>query len=168
MAVSLADLTAFLDRLDRTVEKQYTLVAAGGTAMALRRIKESTRDIDFIVERGGLDRLSQYCKSAGGGLRVDLFYPGIVYINKLPPDYLDHSNSFGSFENLAVYALSIPDIIITKAARLSQQDIMDIESCRDAGVTGTALLDRYKLYEKNQTLQDNMTKILRSVFDVPV
>lgn len=52
MSVRLPDLKEYLARLGTTLDSECILVAAGGTAPTFARIKGSTKDIDFVVEKG--------------------------------------------------------------------------------------------------------------------
>lgn len=54
MGVDVDLLTAFIRALGDAVNSKCSLVAAGGTALTLYGIKQSTEDVDFVVETGSM------------------------------------------------------------------------------------------------------------------
>ena len=160
MRVDGAALLEFLTRLDGILSEHYVLVAAGGAALTLHDLKTSTKDVDFIVDVGNADKFRQLADNLGD-VQVNVFERGEVWFN-VPADYF--STAYGSFDNMELYALSIPDIIITKAARLSGDDWMDIVSCRES-TTWDELARRFTAYPRNSITQlNNMRKILINIF----
>lgn len=157
MAVDAAGLLDMLRRADGLLEQRYVLVAAGGTAMTFYGLKEYTKDVDFIVASGDIPVLK---KTFGvvTDARVDLFDPAMVLFTQLPPDYVSKSGKYASLNNIDVYVLSKPDIVITKAARLDDVDIADIENC---GQTWWEIVDRYGDYVyRDDTLLGNLRTLL--------
>lgn len=46
------DIIRRMEGVGRRLPGAYDIVAVGGTSLALHGLKEQTRDVDFIVERG--------------------------------------------------------------------------------------------------------------------
>ena len=164
MVVDKNDLVTHLHKLDHVLDRRYSLVAAGGTALTLYGVKQNTLDIDFVVADGDIRHLKETC--SGIGLAADLFFPGIVYVNPLPPDYISMSSRFGSFINITLYALNKVDIILTKIGRLNDKDLDDIRACMNHGVSWQAVANRYTQY--NPAPDKKKTRnILCEIFDAP-
>lgn len=163
MPVDGADLLKLLTRLDMALSECYVLVAAGGTALTLHRLKTSTKDIDFIVDSGDADKFRQLVNSLSDA-HVDVFERGKVWFNPLPDDYVSAAVGYWSFTHIKLSALNITDVIITKAARLSGDDWRDIVSCRES-TTWIDLVKRFDSYPKNNSIQqNNMRKVLINIF----
>jgi predicted nucleotidyltransferase component of viral defense system len=71
------DLLATLDNWDSLMNFRVRLIACGGTALTLLKMKDSTRDIDFTVPmQKEYDRLMKFLgdlgyEEKGGGLAHD-------------------------------------------------------------------------------------------------
>ena len=71
------DLLATLDNWDSLMNFRVRLIACGGTALTLLKIKDSTKDIDFTVPMvREYDRLMKFLRNLGyeekgGGLAHD-------------------------------------------------------------------------------------------------
>ncbi len=133
----------FLSVLNEGLSKKITLVAAGGTAMTLLDLKQSTIDIDFTIP--GCDRLEfeQALKSNPPGYRVDRWTDGCVFCQTLPKDYLKKSIEIKDFSHISLRALQPVDIIVTKIGRLNARDMQDIEACIMKGkVSETEIKER--------------------------
>jgi hypothetical protein len=136
----------FLSVLNEDLPKKITLVAAGGTAMTLLDLKQSTIDIDFTIP--GCDRLEfeQALKSNPPGYRVDRWTDGCVFCQTLPKDYLQKSIEIKKFSHISLRALQPVDIIVTKIGRLNARDMQDIEACITKGkVSETEIKERVLL-----------------------
>ena len=133
------DLETFL-QLIANLNTEITLFAIGGTAMLLKNIKESTKDIDFITT---LDykTINQLFKKAGlkeqnssqlcniwylDNIRIDLFYDNFIMGVKFPKDWINQSEHLRNIGKIRLYILNWYDIIITKIARSEERDIEDI------------------------------------------
>ena len=166
MGVDKTGLLELLAHLDVELAERHVLVAAGGTALTLHDLKTSTKDIDIIVDEGDVDKTRRLAGRLSNS-HVDVFDPGMVWFNPLPGDYVSEAVGYGSFVNMELYALGIPDIIITKAARLSRNDWRDITACRES-TTWIELGRRLTAYPKNNSVQqNNMRKVLINVFGAP-
>ena len=119
----------FLEALDEDLAKKITLVAVGGTAMALLDLKDSTIDIDFTVPSGDMVYFEQVLKSNPPGYKVDRWTDGTVFCQTLPSDYLEKSIKIREYGHITLRALQPVDIIVTKIGRLNDRDFKDIEAC---------------------------------------
>jgi hypothetical protein len=122
-------LLEFLEEIGRELPRKVVLVAVGGTAMTLLKVKPSTRDIDFTgpaddiaVFRLTLDRVPH-------GMKVDTWPGGQVFTQILPPDYLQKSKEVRAITNIELRALHPVDIVVSKLGRLDDRDEQDIEAC---------------------------------------
>ena len=151
-----------MDVLGGAISETYEVIAAGGTSLVLHNIKESTRDVDFIVERGDTMQFELAYKRHCEG-PIDVSFPGECFVTKLPHDYMSLTKYIDSFGTLTVRALSVIDTIITKSTRSNRRDIRDIESCVDY-VDGADVLKRFQEYSVES---DNIARqTIRDIFGV--
>lgn len=137
---SLNDLNTFL-QLIADLDVELELFALGGTAMVLGKIKEATKDIDFLttaryedIKRwftlAGLKEESPsiVCNiwSLGDTIRVDIFYDAFILGVPLPDDWKELSHPIRSIGKVRLFVLNWYDVIITKIARSEPRDIEDI------------------------------------------
>ena len=122
---TLDDLENFL-QLIADLEEDIELFAIGGTAMVLKNIKESTKDIDFLTTSkhkkiqelfttAGLkehDKSSLCNKWYLGNIRIDLFYDEFIMGTSLPDDWKELSEHTKDIGKLKLYILNWYDIII--------------------------------------------------------
>jgi hypothetical protein len=119
---------------------EINLFAIGGTAMVLKNIKESTKDIDFIttnpysnfrdlLSKAGLREHSKemLCNIwYFNDTRIDIFYGSFILGTELPDDWKDLSEFVKNVSKVKLYILNWYDIIITKIARCEKRDVDDI------------------------------------------
>lgn len=130
MSLDDTKLLDFLGEVDLELERKIVVVAVGGTAMTLLKIKSSTIDVDFTIPGKYYDEFEAAKKIVQPGFRVDLFHDGAVFVNMLPEDYLEKSIPIKTrLKNIDLRALSPLDIVITKIGRLDDRDEQDIQSC---------------------------------------
>jgi len=130
--ITKEDLLKWLRGIDRKLTEEIVIVAVGGTAMTLLGLKESTRDVDFCVERKCFEKFKKIAKSEI--FVVDLFRDGYVFALQLPDDYLKLALDFSdSFKNLKLKILKLEDIVLTKTSRLNARDIEDIRALAETG-----------------------------------
>jgi len=137
--VNLSSLENFLQLL-ADLDKEIELFAIGGTAMVLKNIKESTKDIDFLTTLdykeikklftlAGLKEESSL-KACNiwylEDIRIDIFYDEFILGTPLPDDWKELSEHIKDISKLKLYILNWYDIIITKIARSEIRDIEDI------------------------------------------
>lgn len=141
------------------LKRRVRLVACGGTAMTLLNIKDSSKDIDFIVPElkeykyltgklteMGYRRSSQFGWKKDEGFIFDLYPDNTVYCTELIESPLAAGNQmpFKEFARISVGILNYYDILITKLFRSSA---IDIEDC--LGLLKTAKKEiELKVFEK--------------------
>ncbi|MEI8011463.1 MAG: DUF6036 family nucleotidyltransferase [Candidatus Omnitrophota bacterium] len=123
------------------LKKKVHLIACGGTAMTLLGVKESTRDVDFLVPveaeyRYLLKTLEQlgYVSASGHGWKrpgelyiFDLFRGKSVFTTELLDSPLDHGRHtlIKELTHLYIGVLNHEDLIISKIFRCSSVDVED-------------------------------------------
>ena len=123
------------------LNKKIHLIACGGTAMTLLGVKESTRDVDFMVPvdeeyRYLIKILAQlgYVSSSGSGWKrppevyiYDLFRGKRVHTTELIDSPLDEGRHslIREFSRLYIGVLNHYDLIISKLFRCTSVDVDD-------------------------------------------
>ncbi len=138
-ATSINDLEIFL-QLMADLDHEIELFAIGGTAMVLKGIKESTKDIDFLTN-ANYETIRRMFTSAGlieksgsklvniwfmRDVRIDIFYEEFILGVSLPEDWKRMSEQVREIGKVKLYILNWYDIIITKIARAEKRDYEDI------------------------------------------
>lgn len=136
---NLGDLENFL-QLIADLDREIELFAIGGTAMVIKNIKESTKDIDFLTTLdyntlkelftlAGLEEIddSKLCnKWYLDKRRIDVFFDEFIMGIALPNDWKKISEHIKDIGKLKLYILNWYDVIITKIARSEPRDIEDV------------------------------------------
>ena len=158
--ISSIDLLDTLENWDCLMNFRIRLIACGGTALTLLNIKESTKDIDFIVPvKNEYDKLMKFLKALnyrykGNGLAHDddpnfiyqLWCGNRVFTTDLLESPLEEDNHIliKRWSHIYLGALNLTDLIITKMFRGTPADR---EDCIAAFATGQVkvekLLERY-------------------------
>lgn len=135
---AMSDLNSFL-QLIADLDTDITFFAIGGTAMVLKNIKESTKDIDFLTinDYEEIKRLfttaslkekssSEACNIwyLNNKIRIDIFYNSMFGF-ALPSDWKELSEHVKTIGKLKLYILNWYDIIISKIARSERRDVED-------------------------------------------
>lgn len=138
--INKAELLTTLSVWNGYLRKKVHLVACGGTAMTLIDVKESTKDVDFLVpdeiEYGYLLHILQdlgYKNITGAGWALDKgfifdLYPGKkVFMTELLESPLGKNNSMliEEFSYIKLLVLNYYDLIISKVFRYATADIDD-------------------------------------------
>lgn len=125
---------------DGYLKKKVHLIACGGTAITLLNIKESTKDIDFLVPNPTeyeyllkiLKELGYEPKTGHGwgrddGFIFDLFSGNRIFTTELLESPLKEGNHtlVREFANIYVGVLNYYDLIISKVFRSSTTDLED-------------------------------------------
>jgi hypothetical protein len=154
------DLLATLDNWDSLMNFRVRLIACGGTALTLLKIKDSTKDIDLTVPVAReYERLMKFLRDLGyeeqgGGLAHDddpnfiyQFWCGKkVFTTELLDSPLDPGKHIliKRWSHIYLAALNLTDLIITKMFRGTP---VDRDDCIAAFATGQVkaeqLLERY-------------------------
>ncbi len=158
MSISSKQLVDFLDEVGRTLDRKIVLVAAGGTALTLYRVKASTIDVDFTGPAQDVELFQMAVNATQPGFKVHVWPDGQVFSQFLPDDYLGKSKRISSLKNIELRALAPADIVVTKVGRLDQRDMDDIEVCiRKFRLTRNSIVRRGKQveYAGNQDVFDH-------------
>jgi len=140
--ISSKGLMQWLKEIDKGLSRKIVLVAVGGTAMTLLGIKPSTLDVDFCLDPDDVGLFKSCIKD--NKFKVDIFTSGYIFSQQLPEDYKEVSVKIRSgMVNIDLRALSLGDIIITKAARYNERDEDDIMA-----LVNSRKVDKQKLVKR--------------------
>jgi hypothetical protein len=121
-------LLDFLGEVGKELKRSITLVAVGGTALTLLKVKSSTVDVDFTIPGEDYALFKETLSGIPHGFEVDCWKNGLVFSQILPDDYLAKSILIRNMKNIHLRALNPVDIVVTKIGRLDQRDKQDIET----------------------------------------
>ena len=153
----IEDLDNFLN-LMADLNEPLELFAIGGTAMVLKKIKESTKDIDFLTTASyekikNLFRLAGLKEESSSKIcniwrlektRIDIFYDGFIMGIPFPEDWKEKSEKIKEIGKINLYILNWYDLIITKISRSEKRDIEDsIKIIESQGLDFDLLKKRY-------------------------
>jgi len=150
------DVIQLLKRIDKKLSEEVIIYLLGGGAMALRGIKDSTIDLDFVVikkrnyvalkkaiEKIGykLDETSydsRIYKNAvilfnKGSSRIDIFVKSIVGMLDFTKEMEKRAEILEEFDKLRIKLASNEDIFLLKSLSDRDKDIID---CRTLLLTG--------------------------------
>ena len=109
-------------------------------AMVLKKIKESTKDIDFLTSEK-YEKIKKLFNLAGlkeessdkicniwrlNDIRVDVFYDGFIMEINFPDDWKKLSEKIKEIGKVKLSIFNWYDLIITKISRAEKRDIEDI------------------------------------------
>jgi len=149
-----------LDNWDRLMNFHIKLIACGGTALTLLELKESTKDVDFVVPLSTeYEKLMKFLNTIGysekeGGLAhpddplflYQFWYGNRVFTTDLLDSPLQQGRNIPIKEWRHIYlgALNLLDLIITKVFRGTGVDMDDCIAVFQTGqVHPQQLLARY-------------------------
>ena len=133
-------LWTILEGWDTYIPRKVHLVACGGTALTIQDLKESTKDVDFLVPEDEawvaviqpIKRLGYRQATGSGWARddgyiFDLFAGKTIFTTELLESPLEEGNHIPikAFQKLSVSALNDHDLIISKMFRGTAVDIED-------------------------------------------
>jgi hypothetical protein len=153
-------LTQTIDNWEHLISFKVNLIGCGGTALTLLDIKDSTKDIDFIVPvHKEYERLMKFLRwlgyeEKGGGLAhpddpyfLYQFWAGNrVFTTDLLDSPLDPGKNIAvkKWRHIYLGALNLQDLIITKIFRGTQLDVDDCVAAFAASqIDPEELLKRY-------------------------
>ena len=142
-------------------QKKVKLYCVGGTYLVLTRIRDSSKDIDFIISRQDFRTLSGHILEieTKDKVRFDLFpegeLPGFAFKNY---DFGSQKMPF-SFDHIEIYEMDLASFILTKVLAGRAEDYEDIEKL----VPDRASLPKEKLIAKFKELQ--FTKGKKSILE---
>jgi len=122
------------------LKKKVYLIACGGTAMTMIGVKDSTKDIDFMVPNEaeynyllkiikdlGYKPVSGHGWARDGGFTFDLFRGNKIFTTELLESPLEEGNNIklSEFSHIYLGILNYYDLIISKLFRGSSVDFED-------------------------------------------
>jgi len=125
---------------DSYLKRKVQLIACGGTAITLLNLKESTRDIDFIIPEEKeyiylvkiLEDLGYEMTTGAGwqkdrGFKFDLYVGNAIFTTQLLESPLKEGNNvpYKEFSFIYLGILNYYDLIISKIFRYSTVDMDD-------------------------------------------
>lgn len=157
--LSKQDLWDILELWDPFLPRPVRVVACGGTALTLQDLKESTKDVDFLVpdqneykallstiQKLNYRQMTEHGWAKDDGFIFDLFKGKVVFQTELLDSPLDEGMHIPikAFKKLSVSALNDHDLIISKMFRGEE---IDIEDCQRL-IGGRKEFDLEKLKER--------------------
>ncbi|MEX2191940.1 MAG: DUF6036 family nucleotidyltransferase [Nitrosarchaeum sp.] len=167
MSLDNTKLLGFLEEIDKELTHKIVVVAVGGTAMTLLKVKSSTIDVDFTIPDQYYADFERAMKIVQPGFQVDRYHGGMVFIVSLPEDYLKRSKPVPKtkLKKIKLLTLHPVDIIVTKIARLDERDEQDIESCmKKFKITRNQVVKRANQIPSlvhDETFQTNLKNFLK-------
>ncbi len=171
-------LESILESWAQFVKSRVRLVACGGTALTLLNLKESTKDIDFIVpvedEYRKLISVLQsigYRQVTGYGwghpqdnLIFDLYYGNRIFTTELIESPLLRGNStkWRIFKKLEIYILNPYDLIISKMFRGDATDIEDSVVLIKSGPVPVNLDKLFRRYKETAAYEVQEEKVIKN------
>ena len=168
IATNLDNLNTLLQLL-ADLNEELELYAIGGTAMILKNIKETTKDIDFLTAENQ-ENIRKLFNLAGlkekdpsklcniwylENIRIDSFYDEFIFGITLPNDWKDKYEHLKDIGKVKLYILNWQDIIITKIARNEQRDIEDtIDIIKAENINFEELRERYYKLAEGSIISD--------------
>jgi len=184
-SITKQELFDILEIWDKYIPGKVHLIACGGTALTLQDIKDSTKDVDFIVpEENEYVNLIRTIKKLGykettghgwardDGFLFDLFKGKYVHTTELLESPLDQGNNIPvkEFKKFYVGVLNDYDLIISKIFRGTSTDYDDCLSLiRSKGkkIDIETLKNRYKEtadYDNNpERMMHNLDSLLMRI-----
>lgn len=176
-------LWTVLEGWDAYLPRRVHVVACGGTALTIQDLKESTKDVDFLVpedeayialvqtiRRLGYRQATGSGWARGDGYIFDLFAGKTIFVTELLESPLEEGNHIPikAFEKLSVSALNDYDLIISKMFRGSAVDIEDcltLVRARDKVFDLKRLEERYRETSQYNIAPERMIGNLDALLD---
>ena len=131
-----ARLNRFLRELGRRIRRPVRFYLAGGRVWIDLGLRESTLDIDYVADADDpavLGELEQAVRSLKDELDINVEPAGPGDFLPIPASVLGRSRFVGQFGQVSVYYYHLPSLVIAKAARGLEQDLVDAERLLRAG-----------------------------------
>lgn len=167
MPLSSRQIVEFLEEIGKSLDERITLVAAGGTALTLYRLKPSTIDVDFTGPARDIGLFNSAVQISQPGFKVDTWPDGQVFSQFLPSNYLTRSKRLKRLKKIELRALAPVDIVVTKMGRLDQRDYDDIKACiQGFKLSKRAIIQRASLvqYAGNESIYNRNLETITSDF----
>src|SRR3989304_421993 len=103
--IGVSRLLAFLALVGQELPHRITLVAAGGTAMTLLKVKRSTRDLDFTGPKADIEIFKRTLRGMPHGMKGGAWQAVRVFSQFLPSYYRRRSRKVRKEGNIDLRAL---------------------------------------------------------------
>ncbi|MFH0731444.1 MAG: DUF6036 family nucleotidyltransferase [Candidatus Omnitrophota bacterium] len=138
--IDKAQLLDILSIWNSHIKRKVCLVACGGTALTLLDLKESTKDVDFLIpdeaeykylikalEGLGYEPKTGTSWRRGKGFEFDLFVGKKIFTTELLESSLEEGNNtlFKEFSYIYLGILNYYDLLISKIFRFTSVDMED-------------------------------------------
>jgi len=168
---------------DSFVGRRIRLIACGGTAMTLLGVKDSTKDVDFMVpeeneykylikmlENLNYKQVTGSGWAKGGGFVFDIFFGKRVHTTELLESPLKEGNHLPvkEFRKISIGVLNYYDLIISKLFRglpVDFEDCLVLMKAKRGEIDLKKLKDRYKETARYDVSEDRVMKNLELFFE---
>ena len=151
------ELGGWLVKVGSKIEKQLNIYMIGGCALSFKGLKETTKDIDIIIEsQRDFDVLDSAIKKAdfkiktdledefyltalavymkGDDSRIDVFLKQVGKMLNLTQSMIKRADFFQDYDKLSVYLISFEDIFLFKSMSSRKGDIEDCDRIMRRGI----------------------------------
>lgn len=134
---------------------KFTLIAVGGTSLTLRGIKASTKDLDFMVDGTGIDRIKKYLNKVyeKNKCKIDAWQSPYVFSTTLLKDFSSDLYQ-RKFKHFDVKIVNLVDNAVAKLSRFNEADKEDIENIIESGISVDDIVKRFKATLENNGFAD--------------
>ena len=171
-------LWSVFEAWDRYLVRKIHLVACGGTALTIQDIKESTKDIDFMVpvlteyraliltlRKLGYKQVTGYGWTRGDGLIFEFYEGNRIFTTELIESPLEKGNNIPvkTYRHLYVGVLNDYDLAISKLFRGAEIDQADCLALIRAHREAFVLEEFEYRYRETAKYEINEEKVLRNL-----
>ena len=125
------ELLRALRELSERLRSPCEIVIVGGAAMILcYGASRATHDVDVLLLSGNTTEVRRIARQVAGeyNLPEDWLNDAVKgYADILPPDFRERLYLLGSFNQVTLYALGLPEQAAMKIVALRDQDLEDLE-----------------------------------------
>ncbi len=124
---NLMNILKDLDRNLEGLQRKIKLYCVGGTELVFEDLRDSSKDIDFILSRKDFNVISEYKAylELNKHIRIDLFpegeMPGYTF-----SDYAKYGKLEYKFKHLELYYLDRAALVLMKILSSRDRDLVDI------------------------------------------
>lgn len=168
------DVLELLKELDSKLEgmqRKVRLYGLGGTVLILTNVRDSSKDVDFIVSLKDFRALSGHVAELEKqkNVRIDLFPDGDLPDYKYEVYTVNAQKAPLEFKNIELYYLDKADFVLTKALAGRPDDFADVAHFTSSDeVPLDVLRSRYEKVrpdpEKNKILQSKFEKFIEEFY----
>ena len=139
-----ARLRRFLEVLGRRIRRPLRFYLVGGSVLIDLGLRPATLDIDYVAaadDPAALDDLEHAIRALKHDLDLNIEPASPADFLPIPAYALDRSRFVGQFGSVSVYYYHLPSLVIAKAARGFEQDLLDAERLVRAGEVAWAEIE---------------------------